>query len=154
MDPICNGSFLLVSAENAVEANMALGVPRLDAETMSDPKSGYRHDLEVDGDQISWQFFYPTAPKFNHTYNMKIGETLQLQEPMPLAITARKENGHTFSYEMVAGPKKAKYVVTFSSEGCTTQGCIDGISFTMVFARINPEVLNGNYITDIFHPII
>ena len=121
MDPICNGSFLLVSAENAVEANMALGVPRLDAETMSDPKSGYRHDLEVDGDQIRWQFFYPTAPKFNHTYNMKIGETLQLQEPMPLVITARKENGHTFSYEMVAGPKKATYVVTFSLEGCTTQ---------------------------------
>ena len=101
MGPICNGSFLLVSAENAVEANMALGVPRLDAETMSDPKSGYRHDLEVDGDKIRWQFFYPTAPKFNHTYNMQIGETLQLQDPMPLAITARKENGHTFSYEMV-----------------------------------------------------
>ena len=151
MDPICNGSFLLVSAENAVEANLAVGVPRQDAETMSDPKSGVRHDIEVEGNHIRWQFFYPTAPQWNHTYNMELGETLKLQEPISLAVTARKQNGHTFSCEMVAGSKKSTYVVTFSAEGCTTEGCMDGISFTMVFARMNPEVFNDNKIMKICH---
>ena len=121
MDPICNGTFLLVSADNAVEANMALGVPRQDAETMSDPRSKVRHDIEVEGNHIRWQFVYPTCPKYNHTYNMQLGETLELQEPISLSITAKKENGHTFCCEMVAGSKKSTYVVTFSQEGCTTQ---------------------------------
>jgi len=149
MDPICNGTFLLVSAENAVEANMALGVPRQDAETMSDPRSKVRHDIEVEGNHIKWQFVYPTAPKYNHTYNMQLGQTLELQEPISLSITAQKDNGHTFCCEMVAGSKKSTYVVTFSREGCTTQGCIDGISFTMVFARKNPEmdpICNGSFL--------
>ena len=156
MDPICNGSFLLVSAENAIEANMAVGVPRQDAETMSDPKSGVRHDIEVEGNHIRWQFIYSTAPQWNHTYNMELGETLELQEPISISITARKQDGRTFSYEMVTGSKKATYVVTFSAEGCTTEGCIDGISFTMVFARMNPEVFKFSYknITKIFHQYI
>ena len=144
MDSICNGSFLLVSAENAVEANMAVGVPRQDAETMSDPKSGVRHDIEVEGKHIKWQFLYPMAPKYNHTYNMELGETLTLEEPMSLDITASKRDGRTFCMEMVVGgSKKSTYVVTFSPEGCTTEGCIDGISFTMVFARMSPEVFCG-----------
>jgi len=150
MDSICNGSFLLVSAENAVEANMAVGVPRQDAETMSDPESGVRHDIEVDGKHIKWQFLYPTAPKYNHTYNMELGETLKLQEPMSLDITASKRDGRTFCMEMVVGgSKKSTYVVTFSPEGCTTEGCIDGISFTMVFVRMNPEmepICNGSFL--------
>ena len=147
MDPICNGSFILVAAENYVEANVAVGVPRQDAETMSDPRNKVRHDIKVDGDQIRWQFFYPTAPKYNHTYDMKLGETIELQEPIPLSITASKQDSRTFSCEMVTGSKKASYVVAFSLEGCNTQGCIDGISFTMDFARINIEVFNGKTIT-------
>ena len=41
---VSNGSFLLVSTENGVEANMALGVPRQEAEKMT------KHDEDEDGD--------------------------------------------------------------------------------------------------------
>ena len=140
MDPICNGSFLLVSAENAVEANMALGVPRLDAETMSDPKSGYRHDLEVDGDKIRWQFFYPTAPKFNHTYNMKLNETVTVETPIAISITTTKKNGRTFSCEFDTGDKQSSCTVTFSPEGFITKGKNGDLEYTIVYERQEPEV--------------
>ena len=60
-------------------------------------------------------------PRWNHTYNMQLGETIVLTEPMPMTITATKQNGRTFTMVMVAEEKKATYVVTFSPEGCTTQ---------------------------------
>ena len=60
-------------------------------------------------------------PRWNHTYNMQLGETIMLTEPMPMTITATKQNGRTFTMVMVAAEKKATYVVTFSLEGCTTQ---------------------------------
>ena len=60
-------------------------------------------------------------PRWNHTYNMQLGETTMLTEPIPMTITATKQNGRTFTMVMVAAAKKATYVVTFSPEGCTTQ---------------------------------
>ena len=46
-----NGSFLLVSTENGVEANMALGVPRQEAEKMNndDHYNEDDDDDDVDG---------------------------------------------------------------------------------------------------------
>ena len=35
MEPICNGSFLMVSNENLAEAYMLMGVPKEDAEVMA-----------------------------------------------------------------------------------------------------------------------
>ena len=60
-------------------------------------------------------------PRWNHTYNMQLGETIMLTEPMPMTITATKQNGRMFTMVMVAAEKRATYVVTFSPEGCTTQ---------------------------------
>ena len=140
MDPICNGSFLLVSAENAVEANMAVGVPRQDAETMSDPESGVRHDIEVEGKHIKWQFLYPMAPKYNHTYNMKLGETVTAKTPIALAITATKKNGRTFSCDFDTGSHQSSCTVTFSPEGFVTRGKSGDVEYTVVFERQEPEV--------------
>ena len=44
-----NGSFLLVSTENGVEANMALGVPRQEKMTDDDHDNGDDDDDDVDG---------------------------------------------------------------------------------------------------------
>ena len=72
MDPICSGSFLMVSNENAAEAYMLMGVPKEDARVMADPASKNRYEVEVDGNLIRWQEIYPVVPKYNHTYNMKL----------------------------------------------------------------------------------
>ena len=46
---VSNGSFLLVSTENGVEANIVLGVPRQEADKNTDDDHDNEDDDDVDG---------------------------------------------------------------------------------------------------------
>ena len=98
MDPICNGTFLQVSNENAIEAYVGMDIPREDAEIMTNPACKNRFEVEVSGNGIKWQEFYPTLPKYNQTYNLKIGEAVTYNTPVAMTITAMKKNGRSFSF--------------------------------------------------------
>ena len=145
MDPICSGSFLMVSNENAAEAYMLMGVPKEDARVMADPASKNRYEVEVDGNLIRWQEIYPAVPKYNNTYNMKLNETVTVETPIALAITATKKNGRTFSCEFDTGAHQSSCTVTFSPEGFTTKGKTGGMDYTVVFERQEPEVHTTQY---------
>jgi len=141
MDPICSGTFLMVSNENAVEAYVGMDIPREDAEIMTNPACKNRFDVEVCGNGIKWQEFYPTLPKYNQTYNLKIGEAATFTTPVALTITVMKKSGRTFSFEFQAGGKKSTSIATFSPEGLTVKGSNDGgVEYTEVFARQEPEM--------------
>ena len=149
MDPICNGSFLRVSHENAIEAYIGMGIPREDAEILTDPTCKNRFEVEVCGNGIKWQEFYPTLPKYNQTYNLRVGEAVTFTTPIAMTITATKKDGRTVTFEFLAGGKKTTSTSTFSPEGLTVKGCNDaGVEHTEVFARQEPEVS-----TDIIPPI-
>merc|ERR1719237_4770 len=126
MEPICSGSFLMVSKE--------------DARVMADPASKNRYEVEVDGNLIRWQEIYPAVPKFNNTYNMKLNETVTVETPIALAITATKKNGRTFSCEFDTGAHQSSCTVTFSPEGFTTKGKTSGMDYTVVFERQESEM--------------
>ena len=121
MDSICSGSYLLVSNENAVEAYVAMGIPKEDAEIMTNPACKNKFEVEVDGNGIKWKEIYPTLPKYNQTYDLKIGEAVTFTSPVALTITATKKSGRTFCFEFVAGGKKSTSTATFSPEGLTTK---------------------------------
>ena len=140
MDSICSGSFLMVSNKNAMEAYMLMGVPKEDAKVMADPANKTRYEVEVDGKQIRWQENYPAAPKYNHIYHFKLGETVTVEKPIAMAITTTKKNGRTFSCNFDTGEKQSSCTVTFSHEGFTTNGKTGGMEYTIVFARKQPEV--------------
>merc|ERR1711881_645733 len=95
MDSICSGSYLLVSNENAVEAYVAMGIPKEDAEIMTNPACKNKFEVEVDGNGIKWKEIYPTLPKYNQTYDLKIGEAVTFTSPVALTITATKKSGRT-----------------------------------------------------------
>ena len=141
MDPICSGTYLMVSNENAIEAYVGMDIPREDAEIMTDPSCKNRFEVEVCGNGIKWQESYPTLPKYNQTYNLKIGEAVTFTTPVAMTITATKKNGRTFTFEFSAGGKKSTSTATFSPEGLTVKGSNDsGLEYTEVFARQEPEV--------------
>ena len=140
MDPICTGSFLMVSNENAAEAYMLMGVPKEEARMMADPGCKNRYEVEVEGNLIRWQEIYPTAPKFNHTYNMKLNETVTVETPIAISITTTKKNGRTFSCEFDTGEKQSSCTVTFSPEGFITKGRNGDLEYTIVYERQEPEV--------------
>ena len=151
MDPICNGTFLQVSNENAIEAYVGMDIPREDAEIMTNPACKNRFEVEVCGNGIKWQEFYPTLPKYNQTYNLKIGEAVTYNTPVAMTITAMKKNGRSFSFEFQAGGKKSTSIITFSPEGMTVKGRNDdGLEHTEVFARQEPEVFN-HHIQGVFN---
>jgi len=141
MDPICNGSFLRVSHENAIEAYIGMGIPREDAEILTDPTCKNRFEVEVCGNGIKWQEFYPTLPKYNQTYNLRVGEAVTFTTPITMTITATKKDGRTVTFEFLAGGKKTTSTSTFSPEGLTVKGRNDaGVEHTEVFARQEPEM--------------
>ena len=141
MDPICSGTYLMVSNENAIEAYIGMDIPREDAEIMTDPACKNRFEVEVCGNGIKWQESYPTLPKYNQTYNLKIGEAVTFTYPVAMTITATKKNGRTFTFEFSAGGKKSTSTATFSPEGLTVKGSNDsGLEYSEVFARQEPEV--------------
>ena len=156
MDPICNGSFLRVSHENAIEAYIGMGIPREDAEILTDPTCKNRFEVEVCGNGIKWQEFYPTLPKYNQTYNLKVGEAVTFTTPVAMTITATKRDGRTVTFEFLAGGKKTTSTSTFSPEGLTVKGSNDaGVEHTEVFARQEPEVSNTYHPTNILpHSIL
>ena len=148
MDSICSGSYLLVSNENAVEAYVAMGIPKEDAEIMTNPACKNKFEVEVDGNGIKWKEIYPTLPKYNQTYDLKIGEAVTFTSPVALTITATKKSGRTFCFEFLAGGKKSTSTATFSPEGLTVKGISDdGLEYTEVFARQEPEVCNHNILS-------
>ena len=151
MDPICSGTFLMVSNENAIEAYVGMDIPREDAEIMTNPACKNRFEVEVCGNGIKWQESYPTLPKYNQTYNLKIGEAVTYSTPVAMTITVMKKNGRSFSFEFQAGGKKSTSIATFSPEGLTVKGSNDdGLEYTEEFARQAPEVFNHHICTGTF----
>ena len=145
MDPLCSGTYLMVSNENAVESYIHMGIPKEDAEIMTDPACKNKFDVEVCGNGIKWQEHYPSLPKYNQTYNLKIGEEVTYTSPVPMTITATKKSGRTFTFEFSALGKKSTSTCTFSSEGLVVKGSNDGgLEYTEVFARQEPEVGDGH----------
>ena len=71
---------------------------------------------------------------------MKLNETVTVEMPITMDITATKKNGHTFSCDFAAGAKQSSCTVTFSPEGFTTKGKNGDLEYTIVFARQEPEV--------------
>merc|ERR1712037_519380 len=98
MDPICSGTFLMVSNENAIEAYVGMDIPREDAEIMTNPACKNKFEVEVCGNGIKWHESYPTLPKYNQTYNLKIGEAVTYTTPLALTIAVTKKNGRTFTF--------------------------------------------------------
>jgi len=118
-----------------------MGIPKEDAEIMTNPACKNKFEVEVDGNGIKWKEIYPTLPKYNQTYDLKIGEAVTFTSPVALTITATKKSGRTFCFEFVAGGKKSTSTATFSPEGLTTKGSNDaGIEYVEVFARQEPEM--------------
>ena len=71
---------------------------------------------------------------------MKLNETVTVQTPIAMAITATKKNGHTFSCNFDTGAKQSSCTVTFSPKGFTTKGKNGDMEYTVVFERQEPEV--------------
>ena len=117
MDPLCSGTYLMVSNENAVESYIHMGIPKEDAEIMTDPACKNKFEVEVCGNGIKWQEHYPSLPKYNQTYNLKIGEEVTYTSPVPMTITATKKSGRTFTFEFSALGKKSTSTLTFSPTG-------------------------------------
>merc|ERR1712047_66027 len=141
MDPLCSGTYLMVSNENAVESYIHMGIPKEDAEIMTDPACKNKFEVEVCGNGIKWQEHYPSLSKYNQTYNLKIGEEVTYTSPVPMTITATKKSGRTFTFEFSALGKKSTSTCTFSSDGLTVKGSNDGgLEYTEVFARQGPEM--------------
>ena len=143
----------MVSNENAIEAYVGMDIPREDAEIMTNPACKNKFEVEVCGNGIKWHESYPTLPKYNQTYNLKIGESVTYTTPLALTITVTKKNGRTFTFEFLAGGKKSTSTATFSPEGLTVKGISDdGLEYTEVFARQEPEVCNHNILSPNINP--
>jgi hypothetical protein len=124
-----------------VAAYVAMGVPKQDAEVISDPATKQLIIVTVEDNLVVWREEYTALPKYNATYTTKLGEPLVKETPIALSMVITKKDARTLSCDMTAAGIKHTFETAFTAEGFTTTGNVEGADYKLVAVRQAPEVL-------------
>ena len=86
---------------------------------------------------------YPAVPKYSTTYRLRMGETTIYEKPFPMSMTLVKKDTRTIVLDGTFGGVKSHLETTYSSEGMSVVGDIEGHEYSSFWTRQEPEVRQG-----------